>query len=362
MRLYGVLFFLSTALPARSATSSPITCPCGYTVNGTLFTQALETDFLHVQDLARDTNHAWIPQAYNVTRDAANGPYGKASQVENIIPNPIKDANSWSGPGTVASDPGLQVWARSTLLIDDTLVPMAELVSARTDMLYGSFRIGLKTTTIPGTCGAFFFYFDDSNEIDMEFLSSQNSNQTINLVMQSPESERRGYAAGPDFQTRSLLFAPQEDHNEYRFDWLPDRVDFFANSVLLATMRDHIPATAGKLHISHWSDGNPGWSRGPPERDAVLTVSYVKAYFNGSSSGGGQGYCEERCVVPDQKVAPSLVEGDGETAFFTPQGEREGDDRDGDDSQKDSASSFSKGYGWALILPVLLSIRSFVRS
>lgn len=35
--------------------------------------------------------------------------------------------------------------------------------------------------------------------------------------------------------------------------------------------------------LQHWSNGNPLWSGGPPPRDAVLTVSYVRAYFNSST-------------------------------------------------------------------------------
>lgn len=54
-------------------------------------------------------------------------------------------------------DAGLQLWVGSTLV--DGLVPMGEIASKRADMAYGSFRIGMKVTSVSGTCGAFFWVF-----------------------------------------------------------------------------------------------------------------------------------------------------------------------------------------------------------
>ena len=37
------------------------------------------------------------------------------------------------------------------------MIGMGEIVSERTDMLYGSFRVAMQLTGEAGTCGAFFF-------------------------------------------------------------------------------------------------------------------------------------------------------------------------------------------------------------
>lgn len=44
-----------------------------------------------------------------------------------------------------------------------------------------------------------------------------------------------------------------------------------------------MPSSAGHVILQHWSNGDAKWSGGPPAQDALLTVSYVKAYFNTSS-------------------------------------------------------------------------------
>lgn len=64
----------------------------------------------------------------------------------------------------------------------------------------------------------------------------------------------------------------------------------------------------GHLSINHWSNGNALWSRGPPLSPAVLTISYVKAYFNSTDSARQQAYAEQCtdntdvCIVPEEYV------------------------------------------------------------
>ena len=152
------------ALLALAATVSA-ECDCGYTVNGTdhnnyaLFTDLLETDFLHVRDVTFNNSYSigWEPQNYNTSTIIDEGPLGMAKESRNLVPNYIDDRYNWVGPGVTGFDPGLQLWVRSTLIKDgdQKLVPSAEIVSQRDDILYSSFRIAMKTTAIDGTCSAF---------------------------------------------------------------------------------------------------------------------------------------------------------------------------------------------------------------
>lgn len=317
-------------------------CSSGYTVNSTasehfaVFTEILETDFLHVPHTQSDD---WIPQAYNVTPEAARGPYGKAAQVENVITNVISSPWDWSGLGVEGPNPGLQLWNRAGLVdvpgTSERMVPMAEIVSARNDVLYGSFRVGIMTTDVKGTCAAFFFYRSDSQEIDMEFLSKQEQRDAetgvVNLVIQVPASAELGHVdhTSPDFSEHGLRFSTGEGYNEYRFDWLADRVEFYANGDLLYSTTENVPREAGSIHLIHWSNGDAGWSGGPPEEDAVVIVSYVKAYFNSSNPDMTKRFlskCQkigESCEIPNQEVAPDVLGAKrnktGKTFFFTDQ-------------------------------------------
>lgn len=122
----------------------------------------------------------------------------------------------------------------------------------------------------------------------MEFLSANvtNGSNPVYLVMQTPESVAQGYNADgtSTFEVVQLEFDPANGLHEYRFDWLSDKVSFYADGNWIQDLEWEYSETPGHLTINHWSNGNPKWSSGPPATDALLTVAYVKAYFNSSTS------------------------------------------------------------------------------
>ena len=162
----------------------------------------------------------------------------------------------------------------------------------------------------------------------MEFLSREfdydNDIYPLNLVIQTPESKDRGFDARGTgtFKTVNLTFDPTEDFHEYRFDFMPGIVNFYVDSKKVSEMEsDKVPSVGGHLILQHWSNGNPNWSGGPPEKVATMTVSYVKAYFNSSDPEQLQkrvDRCndldpEERegeiCTIPDGTRAESKTGG-----------------------------------------------------
>lgn len=270
-------------LMAGIVTTARAACECGYQVTGGgrepwLFTQGLESDFTKLTDFTHDEN--WIRQRFNVTAEAGRGKYGKAFSLANITPQPSKPTLG-NGSGGIELHVGAQV--------NDGSVPVAEMDTARLDLFWGSYRAGLKLTSVKGTCGAFFWYFNDTQEVDMEFLSRQFDQEKgifpVNLVIQSTASAEAGYDASKTgtYKTVNLGFDPTQTFHEYRFDYVRGKVYFYADSKLLAEMEGgDVPDSAGHLILQHWSNGNPKWSGGPPSQDAVMGVSYVKAYFNTS--------------------------------------------------------------------------------
>ncbi|KAI5260804.1 concanavalin A-like lectin/glucanase [Aureobasidium subglaciale] len=318
--LFGVAYAVNDMTHPR--------CECGYTVNATntsspfaLFTDLLETDFLHLYNLPNSVDIpeseavGWAVQAYNNTPTTARGPFGKAAEIDNVVLNPLSSRKDWAGEGALGGAPGLQVWVRSQqdLLgpVGSQMVRMGEINSLRRDMRYGSFRVGMKMSGVKGTCAAFFWYRNDSQEIDMEYLSRQASgsgSSPINLVIQSPASADANYNAinTSTFRVQNLPFEPSTGYHEYRFDWTPERIVFFADGKPLQefenTFDGDAPNAPGTLMLNHWSTGNAGWSGGPPAEDAVLTLSYVKAYFNSSNAtreSHWRGACANRLDLED---------------------------------------------------------------
>lgn len=75
-----------------------------------------------------------------------------------IHPNPL--ASDTSSVGVKGGDPGLHMFVRGGIPEGED-VPSAEIATVHRDMLYGSFRLGIKYTGEFGTRGAFFFVSRD---------------------------------------------------------------------------------------------------------------------------------------------------------------------------------------------------------
>lgn len=84
--------------------------------------------------------------------------------------------------------------------------------------------------------------------------------------------------------------------------------------------------------MNHWSNGDPGWSHGPPATDAVTTISYVKAYFNSSNEtrtsqwddGCADKWQGRTCTIPEIGASVNPIGPNsnvtGKTYFFSLQG------------------------------------------
>ncbi len=152
MLLMGVVTLTALAVPAAAD------CECGYatTIDGHLysFTDLIETDFAHLSDIS--TNTDWVRQAFNISSEKARGSYGEMFAVQNIFTNPNPSGvRVEDGQGSDGQPAGLQLSVNASHV--DDLVPVAEIDTARLDVLFGTYRASLKITDVPGTCSAFFW-------------------------------------------------------------------------------------------------------------------------------------------------------------------------------------------------------------
>lgn len=161
----------------------------------------------------------------------------------------------------------------------------------------------------------------------MEFVSRMfnSTSHPVNLVLHTPESDALGHDASltKTFTSYGLQFSPQDGFHEYGFDWNPQSVSFFVDGEIVKVMTDGIPSTEGHISLSHWSNGDAGWTAGPPEVDAFTTVSYFKGYFNSSRVDRADQFVKKcsaaidakktntTCTVPQPIGAP-----DGKKTYF----------------------------------------------
>jgi hypothetical protein len=126
---------LSWILPTVSTTNQ---CACGYGADGKAYTDLQETDFTTVTNLLGPAS-GWSLQEYTLPANISNQqPFARATSRNNVVYN----------------KEGIQLIVRPA---NNGVVSGAELVSARNDMRYGTFRVGMKTSSVSGTCSAFFW-------------------------------------------------------------------------------------------------------------------------------------------------------------------------------------------------------------
>jgi hypothetical protein len=127
------------ALPVWSAATLVDNCPCGYsTEDGAVWSEIQETDFTTVTDLFYE-KHGWDVQEYNASAAPDQGVYARYTSRYNL---------------EYGTD-GLRLMVRPPN--SNHSIGGAEISSVRSDMLYGSFRVAMKSTTVNGTCGAIFW-------------------------------------------------------------------------------------------------------------------------------------------------------------------------------------------------------------
>ena len=55
---------------------------------------------------------------------------------------------------------------------------------------------------------------------------------------------------------------------------------FFLDGLLQQTFTTNVPSKAGPWVWNNWSNGDEGWSCGPPIRDTVFKIQSIEMYYD----------------------------------------------------------------------------------
>ncbi|KAJ6459036.1 concanavalin A-like lectin/glucanase domain-containing protein [Mycena sanguinolenta] len=248
-------------------------CPCGYKdSSGHLWREAIVSTFTQNAGALDAVNADWI-----IATDLETQSGTATANIQYVTANVFEYQDALGLKASAYDHSGS--------------VKCAEIFTQRDDILYGSFRMQSQVPSIPGVVFGFFTYFNDTQEQDIEFLSSDtNYYQTVHYTNQPgqlPNGNINSNAAkvvvipGADFTTFGV----------HRIDWLPTSTtySYSGNSdsgtpvTSATTITTHVPNTPSEFVINVWSNGDPEWSHGPPTADAIATLHYANLYFNSTS-------------------------------------------------------------------------------
>lgn len=132
-----------------------------------------------------------------------------------------------------------------------------------------------------------FFYLDDTQEIDIEYLTDPISQ--ANNIHQSSSSG----APIPLWYSNQALRSGQKPTNgvslapwdvtavhEYRIDWTKDFTAFYLDGQLQKKYTTNVPTKPGSWIWNNWANGDPTWSVGPPKQDNIMKIQNITMYYN----------------------------------------------------------------------------------
>lgn len=125
-----------------------------------------------------------------------------------------------------------------------------------------------------------FFYKSDTQESDIEWLSDaqSESNQGTRQLWFTNQDEN-GDGKPTDTAVPPPSDATSAEH-EYRIDWTEGLVQFFVDGVQQWQTDQDVPNVPGSWIWNNWSNGDKGWSAGPPQSDAVFKIKQIDMYYN----------------------------------------------------------------------------------
>ncbi|ORX45876.1 concanavalin A-like lectin/glucanase [Hesseltinella vesiculosa] len=199
------------------------------------------------------------------------------------------------------------------ILVSKSVTTNGKIISGsfgttRKDILFGTFRSSLRPPAIPGTVSSFYYYRNDSAEIDMELLSRFTDPHKVYFAIHPQIYNPNGAASNLTQDKHPLTFDPTSAIHEYRFDWLPDQVQFYVDGQNYRTLSTNVPNSPGRVLFNHWSDGNPNFSGDPPsDLDIYFLIANATFFFNTTQQPTLS--CQSRqlpCLVSDI-MAKNLV-------------------------------------------------------
>ncbi|KAL0941413.1 glycoside hydrolase family 16 protein [Colletotrichum truncatum] len=162
----------------------------------------------------------------------------------------------------------------------------AEVVTVVNNIKYASVRTVAIFSGPAGVCNGIFYYKNDTQETDIEWLSdaaSLSNGGTRKLWFTNQDADQNG------IKTYNAVTPPSDAttaEHEYRLDWTPGLVRWFVDGVQIWNTTSDVPNSAGPWVFNNWSNGDNGWSAGPPATEANFKIKDIEIYYNTCSGSG----------------------------------------------------------------------------
>ena len=162
-----------------------------------------------------------------------------------------------------------------------------EVSTSFANILYASVRTRAIFSPEKGVCHGLFFYKSDSQETDIEYLTDPASTSNPGngeVPLQLTNQATDGVQQDESHTTAPAPSTATTQEHEYRVDWTPGKTVFLVDGVVVQTFTQNVPNQAGSWLWNNWSNGDKGWSVGPPAQDSILKIRSIEMFYNQTGS------------------------------------------------------------------------------
>ncbi|KAM0713438.1 hypothetical protein Q7P37_010400 [Cladosporium fusiforme] len=142
-------------------------------------------------------------------------------------------------------------------------------------------------TDVEGVCNGMFLYESDQQEVDIEWLSDSTSQSNIDSGRGRALWYTNQAVVKGGKSTHDMSDAPEDAfsavHN-YRIDWDGGETSsFYLDGEQKYEFTTNVPTNDSSFLWNNWSNGDQGWSAGPPKEDAVFKIQKIVMAYNPAS-------------------------------------------------------------------------------
>ena len=154
-------------------------------------------------------------------------------------------------------------------------------INTKSPQAYGSYRARMRLPDSPGSVTGFFLYRppDYASEVDIEVYNDPDGKMLVTTYSGGDPK----HPEPTNSETVSLPFDPTQGLHDYRFDYGPNGVVFYADGEPLQEFTSGVPDRPMQLYLNAWY---PDWvAGGPTDSDKSVLVDRVELPepANGSS-------------------------------------------------------------------------------
>ncbi|KAL6155918.1 hypothetical protein ACJQWK_05142 [Exserohilum turcicum] len=240
----------------------------------------------------------WQPDLFN--SDAWNFDWGiqnwsKPATADFPVPMNNSPANVYLGAQDSTAYLGLR-----TARLDDYQVS-GEIENQQKNLMHASLRMYGRVVGAKGAVAGFFTFYDDTNESDIEILTSDPKDKiryTNQPSVDKGGNEIATASVGPDNLPR------WDDWQTHRIDWLPKQSFWFLDGKQVAANDYSVPRKPSFLVMNMWSDGGE-WSGNMTVGDAAeFQIQWIEMTFNtsGPYAGGPEQRNQKRRAMESEPL------------------------------------------------------------